>query len=79
MLRSELSTGSTAELPETAETVLLAILLVATGALDYSGGFRGVSRFPRKPPFEKNDYVTTKCFNYCGVRIDRDTLIEQPQ
>ena len=34
VLRSELSTGSTAELPETAETVLLAILLVATGALE---------------------------------------------
>ena len=39
-----------------------------------SGGFRGVSRFPRKPPL-KNDCITIKCFNYRGVHLDRDTLI----
>ena len=39
------------------------------------GGFQ---RFPRKPPL-KNDCVTIKCFNYRGVRLDRDTLIEQSQ
>ena len=38
----------------------------------------GVQRFPRKPPL-KNDCVTIKCFNYRGVRLDRDTLIEQSQ
>ena len=31
-------------------------------------------RFPRKPPL-KNDCITIKCFNYRGVRLDRDTLI----
>ena len=43
-----------------------------------SGGFRRVSRFPWKPPL-KNDYITIKCFNYYGVCLDRDTLIEQSQ
>ena len=43
-----------------------------------SGRFRGVSRFPRKPPL-KNDCITIKCFDYCGVHLDRDTLIEQSQ
>ena len=35
------------------------------------GGFHW---FPRKPPL-KNDCVTIKCFNYRGVRLDRDTVI----
>ena len=39
------------------------------------GGFHW---FPRKPPL-KNDCVTIKCFNYRGVRLDRDTVIEQSQ
>ena len=36
-----------------------------------SGGFRGFSRFPQKPTL-KNDCITIKCVNDCGVHLYRD-------
>ena len=39
------------------------------------GGFRGVSRFPRKPPFEIASNPSS--FEYSNTAVDWDSLIEQ--